>query len=189
MNQAIIISTTPHRYDFLENCLKSFEKYDKYQIIIMSDYNYFEGKMKYVIDHTDIDEFTMIADSMEIKDLTIFNIIFEEYEGKSVSFFKTPHPYHMLFGKFRTEILKQLELDWHSKTFPESDVFEQTFGGFYEEIDPDIQYLLHPDTEWQTGKFIEKFERTNMVVENKYFIKYKGHWSAETLPPGHVLRT
>lgn len=189
MKQVIIIATTPQRYDFLQNLLETLNGYDKYPIIIMSDYNYFTGKMKEIIFHTDIDEFTLIADSMEIKDASLFDIMFEKHKGRSVSIFKTPQIYHMSLGKFKSEILRKLPIEFTVSTFADDDAIAQNIGHEYIQFDPDIAYVLTDKDEWQNNRFEDKFGRKNMVIENKYFVKYKGHWSRETLPVGHVTRT
>ena len=189
MSQAIVIATTPSRYDFLKNCMDTLEGYDKYPIIILSDYTYGEGKIDRIINHTDIEEFTLIADSMEILDPTMFDILFQTYQGQSVSYYKVPQTMYMGLGKYKSAVLRKLPIDWNIKTFDKSDAVSQTIGGFYLKEDPDMAYLLPDTAEWETGTFIEKFGRKNMVVKNDYFIKYKGHWSAETLPYRHVTRT
>ena len=189
MKQAIVIATTPQRYDILQNLLDSISGYDKYLILILSDYSYFEGKIKFIIDFTDIDEFIMIADSMEFKDTSFFELIFEKHKGKSVSIYKIPHSFYMVLGKFKSDVLRKIPMSFKSNTFKESDDFAQKFGDFYTAVDPDIAYLLPQSADYETGTFIDKFDRKNMVVENQYFIKYKVHWSTDTLPNYHVTRT
>jgi len=182
MIQTIVIATTPTRYEWLEKCLKSLKGYDKYPVMILSDYTWFPGKMKFVVNKTKIDEFTMIADSMVIKDVSLFDIVFKNLKGKNVSYTKKiPHPYWMSLGKFKSETIRKLKLPV-IKSKEEDLQYDVQFGKDMIKADPhyiglfdDLPFSeLVPNTKSnKVAYFEEAFGRKNRVIENKYFIKYQ----------------
>jgi hypothetical protein len=183
MKQAIVIATTPKRYDFLQNLLSSIDGYDTYPIVILSDYTYFAGKIRHIAFETQIEEFTMIPDSLEIKDPSMFDILFKQHKGKSVSFWKsTRRDFYMGMGKFLSESLRKIDISYTASTMREDEVFARNLGERYSTAEIQVAYLLPDGAEEESGLYMDKFGRKNMVVENDYFIKYKAHWSWEMLP-------
>lgn len=175
MKQAIVIATTPSPSDFLPNLLRSMEGYDKYPILVVSDYGYELGKIKFIYEHTDIEEFFLLQESCEIKDTKLFDMVFEKYKGKSVSV--SPHLQSYLV-KYRRAILDKMEIPV-VKSKIESIEQEYEFNKQYKEKDSSLN-ILFPDL-GDKDVFEEKFGRTNMVIENKYIKKYKGTWTTQNL--------
>ncbi|MEA2037296.1 MAG: hypothetical protein U9O94_07320 [Nanoarchaeota archaeon] len=177
MQQAIVIATTPDSTPFLQNLLFSISGYDEYPIIILSDYSYELGKIKFVMEHTDFDEFLLLHDSCEIKDTDLFRVVFDEMKGKSVSLSKSPRPVGSYLGKYRRSVLEQMDIPIINSKM-ESVVQEEDFNRSY----PDKWYYL-PQSLRNSDVFIDMFGKRVMVLENNYLKKYKSVWRREQIKP------
>ena len=179
MKQAIIIVTcNKSNKTFLPDLLQSIVG-TKYPIIIynnMVDTNEFEiGAIKFAIDFG-IDEFFLLHDSVIIKNIDLFDIVFNKYSGSTVYLGSN---FMSFLGKYRSEVLKTLELP-SPKTRLDSCVAEFNFLPKYLDSEPN-KVELFPDFWKQPEKFEFKHGRENMVIDNDYLIKYKGHWTSSML--------
>lgn len=173
--KAIIIWATINRLEWLNNCLNSFNGYNKYPIVTLMINNGKGrfGDIKREIEKLNYDEFIILQDSMEVKNPDIFDICFEQYEGKSVSLCSTPAKFGNFHGKFLKDVFSRCSnLDTNSKM---DDVmaelkFSQDYVNNCGEF-IDLCDLSH------TNNFEMKFDRLNMVTENDYFKKLKGTWA------------
>lgn len=178
MNQAILITSVPESGLWLANCLKSFHGYDRYQIVILCDYGFELGKIRWVMHHTDLDEFFLLHDTCEVKDPKMFELAFEKYKGKSVALSDSPAMYGMYLGKYRRKILETMRIPT-PKNKLENVQYEIDFNTNYSSKDPE-KVLLFNDFR-DTYVFERKFGRINMKLENNYLIKWKGTWNPEMI--------
>jgi hypothetical protein len=174
MSKAIVICTTPKTTDWLNNLLTSFKGYDKFPIVILSDYSYELGKINYIHKTTCITDFFLLQDSIEIKDPSIFEKGFA-YSG-SIAWDSSFKSY---LGKYRREILDKCNIPT-PKTKMDSVVFEETFNWEYISKEPK-GWFLHDDFS-KRDVFEDKFGRTNMVIEDEYLKKYKHIWNRDMVP-------
>lgn len=178
MKQIIYVATTPGRVEFITNFLQSMKGYDgKYPLFIESSYEY--GWFDFAQNHQ-FDEILFLHDSVEIKDYALFDLVFETYKGKSVSFSGIPY-FIMGLGKFLREPYlkasfptKNAYMDYKDKEF--------TFGTTYVKYAGEEPIVLFPDfmenEEKDRYRAMErKFGRRNILLENQYLKKYKGHWT------------
>lgn len=125
--------------------------------------------IKKIWDTTDYDEIVFLNESMVVKDNSIWEQLFQDYEGQSVMLSER---FLMFFGKFRREMINKLEFPQvHSKR---DDVVlgEGKWCQEYMNLNDHVEIQPLHDCD----RFIEKNGRKNMVLENDYFIKYKGTW-------------
>lgn len=184
MRQVIYVATTPGRIDFITNFLQSVRDYDgKYPIFIESCYNYdwFDFAL-----HHEYDELLFLHDSIEVKDFSIFDLCFETHRGESVSFTESPF-FVMGLGKFlRKPYLASVFAN--NNAYTDYEQHEFTFGDEYVKNVGRNPVVLFPDfleeEQRQHGKkprFEQKFGRRNLIMENNYIKKYKGHWTHNML--------
>lgn len=119
------------------------------------------------------DEFMVLHDSCVIKDNLIFDVVFKGYREETVAFSNYPVLMGMFLGKYRMQIASQLELPI-SKTKEESVDLEESWNKKYCELEQPILLDSYLST---STKFEQKHGRENMVLENKYLIKYKGSYN------------
>lgn len=181
MKQLIFVATAPSRHDILANFIYSMRNYDgKYPMIIYNDFN--RNKFTEFIKNSSYDEVLVLHDSMEIKDYSLFHEVFEVHKGESITFNNNKtwgiDKYFLHgFGKFKTEVIKKIEFPIF-KSYKDEAAWEGEFGKRYIEAEGcEPRALLRDEDMADTKKFVRKFDRLNMVIENKYFIKYKAHWS------------
>jgi hypothetical protein len=177
MNKAIVIGSTTKSV-WLENCLRSFNGYKDYPILVVVNDDFECGKLRWVVENTDIEEIFLLHDTVEIKDPVFFNDAFEKYEGVGVALTDEPTIYGMFLGKYRREILSKIEIPI-TKTKIEAVDAEMDFNKLYAENESRV-VVYCPDLR-NTEVFEEKFGRKNMVLENKYIKKYKATWSRDQL--------
>jgi hypothetical protein len=162
---------------WLEECLKSIKT--DYPILISNHEGWVMEGVKKMWQTTRYEELFFMNESMICKDNSVWDLVFRHHGGKSVCMSER---YLMFFGKFRREMVNRLEFPAvHTKL---DDVFlgeGQWCRQYYElgdhvEIDP----LADGDTT-DKSRFVEKHGRRNLVLENRYFIKFKQSYDMTTL--------
>lgn len=125
------------------------------------------------------DEFVFLPQSTEIVDNDLWRVVFEEHAGRSVSLAQHPSTFGMYLGKYRSDILRCLEMPMiHNKR--DAIHWEDRWMLPYLEMDPDIVDL---DDLPHSNVFEQKFGRLNMVVENRWLRRYKGSWMGMSSVP------
>lgn len=175
MLKAIVIATTSGREEWLRDCLESLKGYTKYPILVVNQYEWELGKIKWVFDHTDIDEFLFLQDSVIIKEYSWIDEVMEK-EG-SVSL--TERPYEMYMGKYLRSQLKLLEMPYIASK-RESVYAEAKWCGDYAALAPfHVMWGYFKDD--HTKREV-KYGRENLVLENEHIKKYKGTWDISQVP-------
>ena len=167
--QAIIIGTRPNRKEQLQNCWNSIKS--PYLRIAVDCDGYEIGKIKWVLEHTDFDEFVFLQDSIEIKDNSIFDFCFS-YNG-GVSLCKYPMLLGCYLGKYERKALEQMSLP-NIKDKSEAVDYESRFATEY------LKYgnLLEVGGSLRdVDNFVKKWGHKVMKIENEYLIKYKSIWN------------
>lgn len=168
MAQAIAIIHSRHESPWLTECLNSIDT--DYPVLLTNHNGWCMTGIQKIWETTDYDEIVFLNESMVVKDNAIWDIIFKEYEGKSVML---AEQFLMFFGKFRRQMVNQLEFpqvhDKREDVLLGEGQWCRQYLALADHVP--IQPLIDGD------RFEEKNGRTNMVLENDYFIKYKGTWS------------
>jgi len=130
--------------------------------------------------NTDYDEIFFLNETMIVKDNKVWSIIFQEFLGHSVT----------CADKFQMYLAKYLRKHVENTAFPEvtsrwEDIVfgEDEWNHQYMAADPhyirlDPMQDVNPDIE---SNFEFKFGRRNMIIENKYFKKWKSAWNINML--------
>ena len=173
MKQAIIIGTRQDRTEQFKNCWNSIKS--PYLRLAVDCDGYEVGKIKWVIDHTDIDEFIFLQDSVEIKDNTLFDVCFSTTH--SVSICDYPNPFGCYLGKYKRSVLEKIYLP-DIKTKAESVNYESKFFIDYMKYEQPTQ--IGGSLE-DVKNYVEKWGHKVMKIENEYLIKYKSIWTRDML--------
>ncbi len=172
MSQAIVVIHNRYDSPWLSDLLLSIDT--DYPIIITNHNGWMMPAIEKAFRTTDFDELFFLNESMIVKDNSIWNIVFEENAGRGVA---VGDNYLMFLGKYLRKHVEQT-------TFPvvnskKEDVLlgEQGWSAQYRKADPSfLQIEGMTDT---FDVFEEKHGRQNMVLEGKYFKKWKGSWNIE----------
>ena len=172
MTQGIVIVTSGVTSEFYPDCLVSAVN-DKYPLLVHYNEpanNEFEmGGIKTGM--RAFDEFLLLHDTSRLlKARELYDIVFEQFKGKSVSFGKN---FFMYLGKYRTEVLRKMEIP-DVKNKDEAIYHEWNFAGHYINADGDVKEL------WQDFKdnrenYKQHHGRWNLIIQNPYIIKYKAN--------------
>jgi hypothetical protein len=197
MKDVIVIPTHRTGTRFLENLLVSFQGYNKYPIlIVVSEYrqrdrkvfssilnrfsnlpltletmetNSFElGGLYAAYRKTDYDEFFLLSHSCEIVSRDIFDIVFNEYAGRSVAFGLQSGNWHDWLGRTRQNerfILKYLDGATSNKLAQLGDIrFWQGHIGKYRREILDKMDLL----EYLPKNMIEAISKSELLFTSTY---------------------
>jgi len=184
MKTGIVITTSQYTSAFLYDCLDSIKNV-KYPILVVSNSNYNPSEVIKSVEWNGPDSvdliinkqnlwelggiqrgkevfgcFTHIMDTTIIKDISLFDKLFEFAPNENVVL--TRGNFHYM-GKFETAELPNLPI------VDSKDVaikLEAHWLRYYREFAPDLEV--------QSDKFITIHGQHRMVLENPYMIKYKG---------------
>lgn len=147
--------------------------------VFPQDFDGFEiGAIEKVLTETNWDEFILLQDTIEIKNVEIFRILFEDFAGYSVAY--NPH-FQMYLGKYKREILNKLTLPIVRDKI-EAVRQEELFTREYWKIDPSTKvFNPHFRDENFYNNWDNEFDRRNLKMEDDYIIKRKATWSADQL--------
>lgn len=172
VKKCIAIPTHKSTKRFFDDLIKSLDD-TKYHVLVHENTelnNEFEiGALRKAVSEN-FDEIFLLPDTCLIKDISIFEKMFVDFAGVSVSY---GTDYLSFIGKYRKEIIDEIGLP---KVATKWDAVgaENTWNRRYIFEEPDFINLF-PDFK-DGNNFCYKYDRKNMILENEYMIKYKGCW-------------
>jgi len=171
----IVIATTPGREMWVKDCMESVGR-DCLVVSQGGKYSYELGKIKYVLEKTNIDRFLFLQDTVIIKDKKLLEIC--EQQPKSVIF---TYPAGCYLGVYcRDTLMKTGIPEVNSKV--DSVHYENAWIDQYRKNEPNIPVLFFVDDgEGVRNGIKEKYGRQNIVVGNQFYEKWKGDWGQRPL--------
>ena len=179
MKQAIIIATHNKFKPWLLNFIKTYDSHYDLLFTYNTDVNNIcDVKALITGIESDYDEFLVFHDTIEIKDNKIFDIIFEQYKGRSVYLRKLSC---MFLAKYTKTDLAEMPSENMQALYKvtnkkEGVNQEDTFNNMYKNVSNPI-YLFDDFKDNPVRE--NKFGRNNMIIENEYLKKYKGSWNMD----------
>lgn len=174
-SKAIVIGTDYGREKWIANVLRTLESVP-YQVMALTQGRYELGKIRWVYEHTDLEEFLFVHDTMEFKRIDWLEEVFAY--PFSVALTNKPCMFGMYLGKYQRKVLKHVPIP-EVKTKEESVYYESHWTNEYFKVDPAAKVLWPglDDQPMSEHRFVEVFDRPNLVLENECIIKYKGTWN------------
>lgn len=123
------------------------------------------------------DEFFILHDSCVIKDNLLWKVVFEGYFEESVALASHPTMMGMFLGKYRMPIVTQLKPP-AAKDKKQAVELEETWNREYCQLE---QPIALDNSLTKSTIFEERHGRKNMVLENRWLIKYKGTYDPAQL--------
>lgn len=172
----IAIGSSPDRSDWLQACSGSIGR----EHIIISNWGYELGKIRWLMDNTTADRFLFLQDSWVVKTSDFFTLL-EDTQG-SVALTQDPYFFGCFAGVYERTVIEQIgvptistkleavesERYWHESYVAEAGEPTVLF--------PDLTDKNATEVRFHNG-------RENLILENDYIIKYKGTWRADQLSP------
>ena len=169
----IVIGSSPGREQWLADASGSIQR----EHIAVVNYGYELAKIRWALENTQAERFLFLQDSFIVKDQALFGML-EAFPG-SVALYSDPAPYGCFAGVYERSVLRKvgvpfvdskrdavrLEIEWTRK---------------YVEAAGNVP-VLFPKVRDATGYIEDHNGRDNLVLENKYIIKYKGTWKEEQI--------
>jgi len=183
VKRGIVVTTSAFTKDFLKDCLESIKDV-KYPITILSNDNYDPSdvirevgrEVQLIINpingweirgiqagKDNYEEFTHIMDTTVIKDISMFDRLFEIDGNVALS---KGHFHYM--GKYESAKLPNLPVMTSKEV---AIMLEAHWLRYYREFKPDLQSL--------SDVFEEVHGQLRMRLENRYMVKFKGTWQRE----------
>jgi len=180
MKQAIIVATCKPYKPWLMDFIKSYNhEYDLVITYNKGNVNRYDAQAVITGLESNYDEFLVLHDTIEIKDNSLFDIVFEKHKGQSVFLRQKSCMFLIKYTKEHLAKLTQENIDklYDVSNKNEAIAAEGWFNVEYMKIsDPVFLFQDFKDN----GVREMKYGRKNMVLENKYMKKYKGSWNEET---------
>jgi hypothetical protein len=174
MKQTIVIAAGPNREKWISQCVKSLG--DLPYIVVSTD-GYELGKIRWVYENTNLDRWFLIHDSVLIKDTSLFDLAFSY--PKSVAVSNCPTKFGMYLGIYQRETLSKVGIP-HANSKEDAIRYEIEWSNKYCEEEGDVPTLFPDFVDHNHNGIKDVFGRRNLVLENKYLIKYKGTWGSFT---------
>lgn len=165
----IVVGTTPGREQWLKQCLASIE----HPVLVLSDFTFELGKIKWIFDNTTIERFMFLQDSVVIKNQNLFDLLFQD-KG-SIALTNDPSVYGMYLGIYEREHLAKIDIPI-PKSKKEAIEFEMSWTATYCQAAKNVRIALPDLADRNAVKKEIVFGRENLVLENDFLIKYKGNW-------------
>jgi hypothetical protein len=165
----ILVATTPGRENWLKQCLESIER----PVMVLSDFTFELGKIKWVFENTKIERFMFLQDSVVIKNQKIFELL-DDDKG-SIALTNDPCMYGMYLGVYERKILQMVDIPL-PKLKAESIAFELSWTESYCRAARNVRLAFTDFTDSRAKRKEVLFGRENLVLENEFLIKYKGNW-------------
>lgn len=186
IRKGIVITTSEHTKDFLNDCLLSLPRYYKilvvsnngyvpdiptevkrYTKVVINDWNGFElGGILRGAEY--FDEFVHLMDTCVVTNKAMFKLMFDNPQSVYLC-----NGFFSYLGKYRTEVLNKIGIPKiHDKEM--AIRMERDWNRTY--LNHDHCEKFSPELPVTTDTFIEKNGRLNMVLDNNFIIKFKARW-------------
>jgi hypothetical protein len=170
----IVIATTPGREQWLQQCLASIEQ----PVLVLSDFTFELGKIKWIFNNTKIERFMFLQDSVVIKNQNLFDLLLKD-KG-SIALTNDPCMYGMYLGVYERHILEKIEIPI-PKTKAESIAYELSWTDNYCKVARNVRLAFTDFSDSRSTRKQVLFGRENLVLENDFLIKYKGNWGQQVV--------
>lgn len=170
MNEIVVIATTPKREAWLTDCLESMPNT---KVMVLSDFTYELGKIRWLRDNTTLDRFLFLQDSVVIKDEAVIAAAFEQ-EG-SVCFSTDPFMFGMYLGIYDMEVLRQIDIPIVTSKRQSID-YEISWHKTYCDMAGKVTIMFDDIKDSMATGVVMRHGRENLLLENQYLAKYKGDW-------------
>jgi len=165
----LFIASASGREMWLAQCVASLEQYPA---TVVTEGNYELGKLKHIYDTYDEERFVFLQDSTTIVSAAFWELL-EQYDG-SVAFLPDPYPFGCYMAVYERSVLHHME--WPEIKDKEDSIrYEHEWTRSYATLAGGVP-VLFPELTDRNGQVAEMCGRTNLVLENAYFRKWKGTW-------------
>lgn len=167
-----VVATAPGREHWVAQCLRGLSGQDV--LVVSLEHGYELGKIRWVLEHTNLDRFLFLQDSAEVLSNGFWGRL-QEFPA-SVALLGDPSTYGSYMGVYERKVIDRMGGWPVTDSKLDSIAQEIVWTRDYCHAAGDVP-VLFPELRDASGVEIERFGRTNLVLENQFFRKWKGTWS------------
>lgn len=166
----IVIGTSAGREHWATDALASLTGHG---VLVLSQYEYELGKLRWVLEHTDIQRFWFLQDSVIIHDADFLHAALD-MQG-AVALCGHPVPYGMYMGVYDRALLHKVGIPRvHDKE--DAIRLEREWTQAYCAAAADVTILFPELCDHNASGIEDRHGRRNLVLSNQHLTKYKGTW-------------
>lgn len=170
MGLTTVVATAPGRLAWAEQCLEGLLGRDV--IVLELEAGYELAKLRWVYENKRLDRFLFLQDSAEILSETFWGRLSEHDE--SVGLMPEPGGFGCYMGVYERKHLAVM--DW-PETLTKEDSIREEAAWCRRYANVSGASVLFPELVDREGTVREHLGRTNLVLENEHFRKWKGTWA------------
>jgi hypothetical protein len=166
----IVIGTSAGREHWATDALASLTGHG---VLVLSQYEYELGKLRWVLDHTDIQRFWFLQDSVIIHDADFLHTALD-MQG-AVALCADPVPYGMYMGVYDRALLQEVGIP-HVTDKRHAIRLEVEWTQAYCAVAASITVLFPELADRNASGIEDRHGRPNLILSNQHLTKYKGTW-------------
>lgn len=167
MGLKVFIASTTDRAPWLAQCVKSL---GGREVTVVLSGSYELGKLQHIFQHHDDERFLFLQDSVEVLSEGFWARL-REFSG-SVGLLPDPHPFGCYMGVYERKHLAKMP--WPAVESKEDSIrFEVEWAREYAQVVGGVP-VVFPELTDASGFHMEHLGRSNLVLENAWFRKWKG---------------
>ena len=170
----IVIGSSPDRAEWLEACSGSIGR----EHIVVSNWGFELGKIRWVMKNTSADRFLFLQDSWVVKTPDFFTLL-DDLVG-SVALTADPYFFGCFAGVYERWVIEDIGLPVIETKF-EAVQAERHWHESYVMTAGEPTVLFSELTDENATEVRFHNGRDNLILENEYVRKYKGTWREEQL--------
>jgi hypothetical protein len=170
----IAIGSSPDRSIWLQEASASIGR----EHIIVSNWGYELGKIRWLMENTTADRFLFLQDSWVVKSAAFFTLL-DNTDG-SIAITQDPYFFGCFAGVYERKIIEHIGIPTIT-TKLEAVESERYWHEAYVQTAGEPRVLFPDLTDDNATEVRVHNGRENLILENDYIIKYKGTWRAEQL--------
>jgi len=173
----IVIGSSPDRAEWLAASSGSIGR----EHLVVSNWGFELGKIRWVMDNTSADRFLFLQDSWMVKSADFFTLL-DETEG-SVAITQDPYFFGCFAGVYERAVIEKIGVPITSTKLQAVEA-ERWWHEDYVACSGEPTVLFPELTDENATEVRLHNGRENLILENEYVTKYKGTWR-----PDQLLRT
>ena len=163
----VVVATSPGREDWVKDCLSSISR----PCVVVSDFGFELGKIRWVLENTNADRFIFLQDSIVIRDESLIDLVFES--AGSACLLCTPKCLGAYLGVYERSILEKTGIPI-CETKEDSIRYETEWTASY--IENCVEFRHPLPLVQRKFSTLRKFGRENLVYVNDFYEKWYGNW-------------
>lgn len=164
-----VIGSSPDRAEWAAECSASIRR----EHIVVSNFGYELGKIRWVMENTNVDRFLFLQDSWVIKSDKFWGLI--DQFGGSIALNRDPYFFGCYAGVYERWVVERVGIPWVENK-QHSILLEIDWHRQYVDVAGEPTVLFPELTDKNAAGVVKRHGRDNLLLENEFVQKWKGTW-------------